>query len=95
MRRDSVPQNKCYRVEHIKKPDYNQNIQAIFYFKNIYDHTAKIQGTFQVYQIGEVRAACCLLFGMTTGSLHGLVSLHVPNTDRYMEIHDFLPSFGT
>ena len=29
------PQNKCYRVAHIKKLDYKQNIQAIIYFKNI------------------------------------------------------------
>ena len=39
------------------------------YFKNInsqtlYDRKAKIQGTFQVYQVGEDRAACC---GITTG----------------------------
>ena len=27
--------NKCYRVEHIKKLDYKQNIRAIIYFKNI------------------------------------------------------------
>ena len=33
-------------------------------FLNIYDRKAKIQGTFQVYQIGEDRAACC---GITTG----------------------------
>ena len=31
----SIPQNKCYRVEHIKKLDYKQNIQAIIYFKDI------------------------------------------------------------
>ena len=29
-----VPQNKCYRVEHINKLDYIQNIQAIICFKN-------------------------------------------------------------
>ena len=62
LHRVSVPQNKCYRVAHIKKLDYEQNIQAIFL--NIYDRKAKIQGTFQVYQIGEDRAACC---GITTG----------------------------
>ena len=33
-------------------------------FLNIYDRKAKIQGTFQVYQIGEDRATCC---GITTG----------------------------
>ena len=26
---------KCYRVAHIKKLDYKQNIQATIYFKNI------------------------------------------------------------
>ena len=28
----SSGQNKCYRVEHIKKPDYKQSIQAITYY---------------------------------------------------------------
>ena len=31
----SVWQNKCYRVEYRKKPDYKQNIHAIIYLKNI------------------------------------------------------------
>ena len=35
LHRVSVPRNKCYRVEHIKKLDYKQNIQVIIYFKNI------------------------------------------------------------
>ena len=35
LRQVSVPQNKCYQVERIKKPDYKQNIQPIIYFKNI------------------------------------------------------------
>ena len=34
-RRVSVPQNKFYRVENIKKPDYKQNTQGIVHFKNI------------------------------------------------------------
>ena len=37
----------------------------------MYAHTAKIQGTFQVYQIGENRAACCVLPGKTTGRSSG------------------------
>ena len=33
LHRVSVPQNKCFRVAHIKKLDYKQNIQAIIYLK--------------------------------------------------------------
>ena len=33
LHRVSVPQNKCYRVEYIKKLDYKRNIQAIIYLK--------------------------------------------------------------
>ena len=36
----------------------------------MYDHTAKIQGTFQVYQIGEDRATFSVLVGITTGRNH-------------------------
>ena len=35
LRRVSVLQNECFRVVHIKKPDYKENVQATIYFKKI------------------------------------------------------------
>ena len=55
-----VQQNKCFWVLHIKKP-----------WTNIYIWSySKDKGTFQGYNIGEDHAACCVLFGITTGRSH-------------------------
>ena len=48
--RCSAKQNnvlKCYQVEHIKKLDYKQNIQAINQFLNIYDSKANYKEHFK------------------------------------------------
>ena len=46
-------------------------------FLNIYDRKAKRQGTFQVYQIGEDRVACC---GITTGKIKSKLNKLMPLT---------------
>ena len=64
-------------------------------FLNIYDRKAKIQGTFQVYQIGEDRATCG---GMTTGRSQNQIKVerthafnHFPSVVYYFRMPHTTP----